>query len=464
MLDFPNTNNDADFEDESTEDFSPNILNENKPFFNTININRKINARLRREQVIDVKGHEKNVWLLYDSVYNLDTQINNPEIVASLDGIFLQNGEKRDEKLLDYLLDKYFLSSERNLRSWWLPSVKGALSSPIKLFYNPSGKCPNKCLTCFSDDYRRFSLEDNVAEETIDQIVNLPIFWMNLGGCELAFYPLYFDLARKAIDNGIHVSSAFSGVGLTQEMAEKIRDLGIKAKVSLDGPKKINDIQRPDTYEPAIKAIEMFREIGWPVRINMVHTSLNNEEKIMDEMFELAVKHGASGIDLSIVRPKGSAIINNLMIPVEDYKNGKVKSVISEFINHPYIEKYGLKAHVNRNLLTLDKVEPKPCQILGIHGSCGRYTMGINMDGTIDGCIFFKDEYIPKANVNSSELFTNPDYILNVWQKDETFAKIREYTKREPCHNCKEKKIEFARGCPACADYYGGVDPATFLH
>ncbi|MFA5176111.1 MAG: radical SAM protein [Candidatus Nanoarchaeia archaeon] len=461
MLDFPDVDCDSDLEDESSEDLQHEFKG-NK--ITLPKINRKIDARLRKETIIECGGKEKNIWLLYDSKRNLDIQINDPEDVYELAKIFLWGGAKRDKNLETYLSYKGYFEGKRNLKAWWLPAVKDALSSPVKLFYNPSGKCPNKCLTCFSDDYRRFSLEDSVAKETMDQIVNLPIFWMNLGGCELTFYPLYFEFAKKAIDNGIQVSSAFSGVGLTKDLAEKIKDLGIKAKVSLDGPKKINDIQRPGTYEPAINAIETFRELNYPVRINMVHTSLNNQEETIDEMFELAVKHGAAGIDFSIVRPKGSAITNNLMIPIEDYKNGKVKSVINRFINHPYIKQYGLKAHVNRNLLTLDKVEPKPCQILGVHGSCGRYTMGINMDGTIDGCIFLKDEYIPKTNVNSSELFTNSDYILNVWQNDKTFAKIREYTKKEPCDNCKKKKIEFARGCQACADYYGGVDPATYLH
>ena len=428
-------------------------------------VKRNIEARLRRESLPDApEGYAKDIWLLYDSVNNLDMQINDPKVVKELDNIFLEIEGGRDKALADYLEKKGFLASEKNLRSWWLPSVRNALSSPVKVFYNPSGKCPNKCLICFAKDYRKMELNESVAREAFNQITDLPIFWLNLGGCELAFYPLYFDFAEQAIDKGIFVSTAVSGVGLKREWAEKARNLEIKVKVSLDGPKRINDIQRPDTYEAAIGAIEMFREIGWPVRINMVHTKLNNEEEIVDEIFEIARRHGAIGIDLSVLRPKGAALENDLMIPFEDYKNGKVKRVVERFINHPYIQMHGLKAHVNRNLLTLDKVEPKPCQALGIHGSCGRYSMGVNMDGFIDSCFFLPDEYLPKANVNNPKLFTNPNFILNVWQNDETLAKVREYTRKEPCSNCKKKGIKFARGCPANAFYYGGIDPATFLH
>jgi MoaA/NifB/PqqE/SkfB family radical SAM enzyme len=142
----------------------------------------------------------------------------------------------------------------------------------VKLFFNPSGVYPNRCFTCF-------------AEEAFDQAVNMPIFWLNLGGCELLMYRRYFEFAKKAISNGIYTSTAISGVGLTRSWAEQARDLGIKIKVSLDGPKRVNDIQGPETYEAAIEAIELFREIGYPVRINMVHTRLNNDEAVIDEMY-----------------------------------------------------------------------------------------------------------------------------------------------------------------------------------
>lgn len=428
---------------------------------------KDIEVRLRREHIPNgVKSRPTDFWLLYDSDVNFDRFIGDSQIVERLDNIFQKNSdpEVRDSEIAYYLQMCGILSETRKVRSYWLPPLEDTLSAPVKLFFNPSGECPNNCLTCFAEELTTATLEDRVAREAFNQVVEMPIFWMNLGGCELAFYPLYFEFAEKSIKNGIHTSTAISGVGLDREWAEQARDLGVKVKVSLDGPKRINDIQRPRTYEAAVEAIRLFREIEYPVRINMVHTKYNNDEGVIDEMFEIARTYGASGIDISVCRPKGGALKNDLMIPFEDYKNGKVKSVIDRFLNHPYIQKYRMRVWINKNVRTLDYLDAKPCQALNVHCNAGRYSMGVNNNGSVDACIFLPDEYIPKANINIPELFTNPNFILNVWQNDPTFRRVREYTRGELCPNCQEKGIEFVRGCKALEAYYGGADPAKLLH
>lgn len=425
---------------------------------------KEIEVRLRREHIPNgVNGRPADFWLLYDSDINQDRFIGDPQIVKSLDNIF-QKREERDKKMAEHLTMCGILSEKRRVRSYWLSPVKDALSAPVKLFFNPSGKCPNKCLTCFAQDRKKCHLDDNTARRAMEQITKMPIFWMNLGGCELSYYPLYFEFAEQGLKYGIHVTTAISGTGLTEDWAKKAKDLGIKIKVSLDGPKEINDIQRPNTYEAAIRAIELFRDISYPVRINMVHTRLNNSEKVIDEMFEIIKKHGATGIDLSLCRPKGGAIDNDLMISFEDYQNGKVKSIVDRLLNHPDAKKDRIKVWINKNQRTLDRLDAKPCQALNIHCNGGRYSMGINSDGIIDACIFLPPEYIPKANINTPELFTNPSFILDIWKRDKIFKKVREYTKGKLCIRCQKKGIELVRGCKACAAYYGGIDPLTLLH
>jgi MoaA/NifB/PqqE/SkfB family radical SAM enzyme len=428
---------------------------------------KRIDVRLRREYIPNgVEGRKSNFWLLYDARTNQDREIEDSLVVRSLDNIYNKNDNQavRNEKIAEYLCLTGFVNEKLNVRAFWLPPVENALSAPVKIFFNPSGKCPNRCLTCFADVLGSATLKDKVAREAFDQLVNLPVFWMNLGGCELSFYHLYFEFAAKSIENGIHTSTAISGVGLTKDWAKNAKALGVKVKVSLDGPERINDIQRPGTFEPAISAIRLFRSIGYPIRINMVHTRLNNDEKIIDEMFEIAHKYGAAGIDISICRPKGGATTNDLMIPIEEYQNGKVRSVIDSFLNHPYIKSHGIKAWINKNARTLDYLNAKPCQALNIHCNAGRYSMGVNNDGSIDACIFLPNEYIPLANINTPELFCNSDFILNIWQTDSIFKKVRDYTKGILCQNCQQKGIAFIRGCKACAAYYHGIDPMVLLH
>ena len=73
------------------------------------------------------------------------------------------------------------LSEERKVRSYWLPPVDDALSSPVKLFFNPSGECPNSCLTCFAEELTQVTLEDkversirNLCEEFVNLLKKFP--------------------------------------------------------------------------------------------------------------------------------------------------------------------------------------------------------------------------------------------------------------------------------------------------
>ncbi|MBT4135930.1 radical SAM protein [archaeon] len=430
-------------------------------------VQKDIELKLRREHIPNgVRNRPADFWLLYDSDINHDRLIADVNSVARLDSIFQENShpQERDEEIVDYLMMSGVICDEKRLKSYWLPPVEDALSSPVKFFFNPSGKCPNKCLTCFADELSSATLEDKVAREALDQILNLPFFWLNLGGCELSFYPLYFEFAEKAIKSGVHASTAISGVGLKREWAERVRDLGVKVKVSLDGPKRINDIQRPETYEPAIEAIRMFRDIGYPVKMNLVHSRYNNDERVIDEMFDIALANGASGIDISICRPKGGALENDLMIPYEDFESGKVKSVLDRFLNHPYIKRHGIKAWVNKSYRKLDYLDAKPCQALNTHCNAGRYSMGVNNNGLIDACIFIPDELIPTANVNNPEFLRNPNFLLDVWQNNPIFKKVREASKGKLCGSCEDKGIEMVRGCLALEDYYKQGNPLHFLH
>lgn len=218
---------------------------------------QKIQAKLRRESIpTAAQDQPTDFWLLFAN--QQESRISDKDMVKALDDIFKEHDNKtRDDELVKYLVSQKLLSKNTQFKSYWLEPVEDALSAPIKIFLNPSGKCPNHCKTCSILMSRSQTLDDEIAREVMRQVVQMPVFWLTMVGGEPVDYPLFFEFAEQAINYGINVSTTISGVGLTKAWAEKARDLGIRLKVSLDGPKKVNDVQRPGTYESAIKAVKL---------------------------------------------------------------------------------------------------------------------------------------------------------------------------------------------------------------
>lgn len=198
----------------------------------------------------------------------------------------------------------------------------------------------------------------------------------------------------------------------------------------------------------------------------MVHTKLNNDEKVIDEMFKIAQENGAKGIELSRLRPLGGAMCNEIMIPYEDFKNGKVKEVLNAYTTHSFIEKYGLEIYCDSQLFPLDSpAERWLHKVWGVDCSAGKTNMGINMDGQVDSCYYLPQEYLPKANVNSLKDNPNSDFLLDTWRQDETLKKLRQFTRSSvKCHSCEQKNKMNVSICPAMTCYYNQPDPAVFLH
>ncbi|MFH0875176.1 MAG: radical SAM protein [archaeon] len=417
--------------------------------------------RIRRESIIGLNGTEHNFWLLSDPYNDTITKVVEPKRIQCLDEIVSSD----DISALESNLGGLATGKYPQVRAWTLPPVINAYSAPIKVFFNPNNRCPYSCITCMNSGMGYSNLPPNVADEVFRQIIEMPIFAVKIAGGEPTIMNNFFKYAAQAVGQGIKVSTTTSGVNVTEEWAEEAKKLGIKVTVSLDGPKKISDIQRPGTYEAAIQAISLFKRINYPVIINMVHTKYNNSVPIIDRMFDIARENGARGIELSILRPSGGGLCNDLWIPDGQYQDGTVAMVVGRVRHHPYINQYGLVTHVNRNVLPGKEVYVLPIEeIFNVHCSAGWANMGINADGSIDTCMFLPPDYLPAASVLSDELFSDNQYLLHVWQNDPTIARLRAYNiARKGCSKCEFPKSPLVMGCMAMEQYLGH-DPSHNLH
>ena len=155
-------------------------------------------------------------------------------------------------------------------------------SGPRIVSWNVTARCNLACAHCYIDSDGRGSPGDLDTAEgmtLIDQIaaVGRPI--LVLSGGEPLLRPDIFDLAGYAAGRGLRVAMGTSGVLVTDAVAGRVRDAGIrKVAVSLDSTDPgVHDAFRgvSGAWERAVGGIRALRRAGVPVQI---HTAVNGSD------------------------------------------------------------------------------------------------------------------------------------------------------------------------------------------
>ena len=89
----------------------------------------------------------------------------------------------------------------------------------------------------------------------------------------------YHYAQAQAAADGVELRGVVlsNGVGLTRHKLQRIRDLGLRLMISLDGPQEFHDVQRPTihgqgTYRATIASIERAREMGMSPTVSVTIT------------------------------------------------------------------------------------------------------------------------------------------------------------------------------------------------
>lgn len=182
------------------------------------------------------------------------------------------------------------------------------LWAPICLTWQVTGNCNLRCIHCLADgnDTEQAELNMDEIRDFLDDLADMKVFYINVGGGEPLLHPHFFEIVDYAAAKGVYVQFSTNGTLVDDVIAAEAAKRGLRVQVSLDGwQPAVNDpIRGVGTFQKAVEAVRVLREKKVEVAVNCVVTGATVAG--LDEMLRLATAYGA-GLRLSRLRPSGRA-------------------------------------------------------------------------------------------------------------------------------------------------------------
>ena len=186
--------------------------------------------------------------------------------------------------------------------------MKSGLDAPICLTWELTYACNLECVHCLSSSGQRDprELTTEQAKAVLDELRDLQVFYINIGGGEPMVRRDFFEILEHSIANGIGVKFSTNGAFIDKKNAERLAALDyLDIQISLDGTTaEVNDAVRgAGSYDTAIRAMENLRDAGFgQFKISVVVTRHNVDQ--LDDFKALADSFGAQ-LRITRLRPAG---------------------------------------------------------------------------------------------------------------------------------------------------------------
>jgi mycofactocin radical SAM maturase len=186
--------------------------------------------------------------------------------------------------------------------------LKGGLDAPICLTWEVTYGCNLACIHCLSSSGRRDPRELTATEAraVIDELHDLQVFYVNIGGGEPTIRADFYDLVDYAVSRRVGVKFSTNGSTITPARARRLSGTDyIDVQISIDGADAAtNDAVRgAGSYATARRAMDHLAGAGFgPFKISVVVTRQNAGQ--LDALEQLAVSYGAQ-LRLTRLRPSG---------------------------------------------------------------------------------------------------------------------------------------------------------------
>ncbi|HET9075486.1 MAG TPA: mycofactocin radical SAM maturase [Acidimicrobiales bacterium] len=186
--------------------------------------------------------------------------------------------------------------------------LKGGLDAPICLTWELTYGCNLACIHCLSSSGRRDPRELSTAEAraVIDELHDMQVFYVNIGGGEPTIRPDFYELIDYSVERGVGVKFSTNGSTITAARAARLAGSDyVDVQISIDGADEAtNDAVRGrGSYAAARRAMDHLAAAGFgPFKISVVMTRQNIPQ--LDRFQELADGYGAQ-LRLTRLRPSG---------------------------------------------------------------------------------------------------------------------------------------------------------------
>lgn len=186
--------------------------------------------------------------------------------------------------------------------------MKRGLDAPICLTWELTYACNLQCVHCLSSSGTRdpSELTTEQAKAVLDELRDLQVFYINIGGGEPMVRRDFFELLDHAQHCNIGVKFSTNGAFITSENARRLAAMNyLDIQISLDGAdRETNDrIRGAGSYEIAIRAMDNLRDANFGrFKISVVMTRENVAQ--LDDFKALADSYGAQ-LRITRMRPAG---------------------------------------------------------------------------------------------------------------------------------------------------------------
>ena len=300
--------------------------------------------------------------------------------------------------------------------------MKGGLDAPICLTWELTYACNLECVHCLSSSGRRDPRELSTEQciSVIDELRDLQVFYVNIGGGEPMIRRDFFDIVGHAVDNGVGVKFSTNGAFIDSRAARRLASMDyLDIQVSLDGTDAAtNDAVRgAGSYDTAMRAMRNLSDAGFgPFKISVVVTRHNVDQ--FDGFKALADSFGAQ-LRVTRLRPAGRGADSwHQLHPT----NPQQRQIYEWLLAH------------GENVLTGDSFfhlnalgDPLPG--LNMCGA-GRVVCLIDPVGDVYACPFVIHDEFRAGNVLAPGGFTS------VWRGSELFRSLREPQSAGACASC----------------------------
>jgi mycofactocin radical SAM maturase len=319
--------------------------------------------------------------------------------------------------------------------------LKAGLDAPICLTWEITYACNLQCVHCLSSSGTRDprELSTDQAKAVLDELRDLQVFYINIGGGEPMIRKDFFEILEHAEANDIGVKFSTNGTYITAENARRLAAMNyLDIQISLDGvDAATNDAVRgKGSYATAIAAMNHLRDANFgQFKISVVVTRHNVDQ--LDAFKALADSYGAQ-LRITRLRPSGrGADTWDELHPTQQQQ----RQIYNWLMKH------------GENVLTGDSFfhlnafgESLPG--LNLCGA-GRVVCLIDPIGDVYACPFVIHDQFKAGSLLSDGGFTK------VWKESDLFLSLREPESEGACSACGS--YDACQGGCMAAKFFTGI-------
>ena len=319
--------------------------------------------------------------------------------------------------------------------------LKGGLDAPICLTWEITYACNLQCVHCLSSSGTRdpSELSTDQAKSVLDELRDLQVFYINIGGGEPMIRKDFFEILDHAETNNIGVKFSTNGTYITAENARRLAAMNyLDIQISLDGVDAItNDAVRgKGSYATAIAAMNHLRDANFgQFKISVVVTRHNVDQ--LDAFKALADSYGAQ-LRITRLRPSGRGADTWDELHPTQQQQRQI---------YDWLMKHGENVLTGDSFFHLNAFgESLPG--LNLCGA-GRVVCLIDPIGDVYACPFVIHDQFKAGSLLSDGGFTK------VWKESDLFLSLREPESEGACSACGS--YDACQGGCMAAKFFTGI-------